>query len=145
MSGKLAVGRRKPWVMPARVIQDRRAFVYLLSPAVLTLIVITIFPLLYSLRTAFSYSVLYKPQAERFIGLANFRALVSSDYTQTAFSNTILYTGITVTIEMVLGFLLALLLSRAIYLPGVLRTLLMIPILLSPIVVGLSWRFMYNP
>src|SRR5262249_22498428 len=99
----------------------------------------------FSLRTAFSYAVLYKPLAEHFIGLDNFRTIVSSNYAQTAFINTALYTAVTVFVEMVLGFCLAILLSRPVYLPGILRTLLMVPILLSPIVVGLSWRFMYNP
>jgi multiple sugar transport system permease protein len=130
---------------PSLTLQDRRAFVYFVCPCLLVLLVITAFPLLFSLRTAFSYSVLYKPQAEHFVGLANFEAVLASNYAQTAFVNTMLYTGITVSVEMVLGFLLAVFLSRPVYMPGLLRTLLMIPILLSPIVVGLSWRFMYNP
>lgn len=132
-------------VVSERFIQDRRASLILLAPAVVVLVVITIFPLLYSLKTAFSYSVLYKPQSEHFVGLANFAALMSSDYSQTAFLNTIVFAGVTVAAELVLGFFLAIILSRPIYLPGILRTLLMVPILLSPIVVGLSWRFMYNP
>jgi multiple sugar transport system permease protein len=100
---------------------------------------------LYSLQKALSYFVLYKPQAERFIGLENFASLITSDYTQTAFFNTLAFTAVTVSAEMVLGFALALVLSRWIYGQGVLRTLLMVPVLLSPIIVGLSWRFMYNP
>ena len=130
---------------PARALEERRAFAWLVTPAVLLLAVITMFPLIYSLKTAFSYSVLYKPKATHFVGLENFTSLIGSEYTQVSFSNTLLYTAATVSVEMVLGFLLAILLSRAIYLSGLLRTLLMIPILLSPVVVGLSWRFMYNP
>jgi multiple sugar transport system permease protein len=125
--------------------EDRRAFASLVSPCVLVLLVVTVFPLFFSLRTAFSYSVLYKPQAEHFVGLANFEAVLASDYAQTAFTNTVLYTAITVSVEIILGFLLAVFLSRPVYMPSLLRTLLMIPILLSPMIVGLSWRFMYNP
>jgi multiple sugar transport system permease protein len=130
---------------PVRILRDQKAFVALIAPSVLVLLAVTAFPLLYSLRTAFSYSVLYKPQAEHFVGFANFSAIISSNYAQTAFINTILYTFITISVEIVLGLFFAILLSRPVYLPGILRTLLMIPILLSPIVVGLSWRFMYNP
>lgn len=117
----------------------------MLAPAVLVLLAITIFPLLYSLEKAFSYFVLFKPQAEHFIGISNFVQLLSSDYTLTSFEVTFAYTAITVSVEMALGFLLALLLSRPIFGGGVLRTLIMVPILISPVVVGLTWRFMYNP
>jgi len=128
-----------------RTHQDRRAFLVLLVPCILVLLIITAFPLVYSLRTAFSFSVLYRPQAERFIGFANFEAILSSGDAHVAFINSLLYTTITVGAELILGFLLAILLSQPTYAPGIFRTLLMIPILLSPIVVGLSWRFMYNP
>jgi multiple sugar transport system permease protein len=131
--------------IPVRILRDQKAFVALIAPSVLVLLAVTAFPLLYSLRTAFSYSVLYKPQADHFVGFANFSAVISSNYAQTAFINTILYTFITISVEIILGLFFAILLSRPVYLPGILRTLLMIPILLSPIVVGLSWRFMYNP
>jgi multiple sugar transport system permease protein len=129
----------------ARTRQDRRAFLVLLVPCILVLLIITAFPLVYSLRTAFSFSVLYRPQAEHFIGFANFAAILSSGDAHVAFINSLLYTIITVGAELILGFLLAILLNQPTYAPGIFRTLLMIPILLSPIVVGLSWRFMYNP
>ncbi len=126
-------------------LQNRRTFLLFVGPTVVVLVAIIIFPMVYSLATAFRFSVLYKPQASRFVGFSNFSSLLGSEYTQVAFLNTAIYTLITVTIEMVAGFFLALLLSRAIYGARYFRTALMVPILISPIIVGLSWRFMYNP
>lgn len=140
--------------MPARTLrakeptyqnEDRRAFILLLAPTVFVLVVITIFPLLYSLTKAFHFYVLYRPSAEHFVGLRNFRQLLADNTTVVAFRITLVYTVISVGVEVILGFALALLYSRDLYGTGPLRTLLMIPILMSPIVVGLSWRFMYNP
>jgi multiple sugar transport system permease protein len=125
--------------------EDRRAYFLLLAPTVLVLLLITVFPLFFSLAKAFSFYVLYKPSAEHFVGLSNFQQELADGTTVAAFQNTLRYTAISVGIEVVLGFALALLFNAHLYGVGPLRTLLMIPILLSPVVVGLSWRFMYNP
>jgi multiple sugar transport system permease protein len=125
--------------------EERHAFRLLIAPTVFVLLLVTIFPMLYSLTKAFSFFVLFKPQAEHFVGLDNFQQQLSDGTTITAFRVTIVYTVISVGVEMILGFLLALFFSRQLYWAGPLRTLLIVPILMSPVVVGLSWRFMYNP
>jgi len=125
--------------------EERRAFALLLLPAVAILLLITLYPFLFSLTKAFRYYVLFKPQTEHFVGFYNFHQQLTDPTTLTAFRTTGVYTVLSVGAEIVIGFLLALLLSSYMYGAGLLRTLIMIPILLSPVVVGLSWRFMYNP
>jgi len=125
--------------------EERRAFGLLLLPAIGILLIVTLYPFLFSLTKAFRYYILFKPQAEHFVGFYNFYLQLTDPTTLTAFRTTGVYTVISVSAEMFLGFLLALLLSSSLYGAGLLRTLIMIPVLLSPIVVGLSWRFMYNP
>ena len=125
--------------------EERRAFTRLLLPTLVILLVVTLYPFLFSLTKAFRYYVLFKPQAEHFVGFYNFRQQLTDPTTLTAFRTTGVYTVISVGVEMFLGFLLALLFSANLFGAGLLRTLIMIPVLLSPIVVGLSWRFMYNP
>jgi multiple sugar transport system permease protein len=130
---------------PRLWVEDRRAAIALAAPCILVLLIVTVFPLLYSLKTAFSYSVLYKPQAEHFVGFQNFEEVLSSNYAAVAFRNTLVYTIVTVVSEMVIGFFFGVFLTLPMYFSTGFRTLLMVPILLSPIIVGLSWRFMYNP
>jgi multiple sugar transport system permease protein len=125
--------------------EERRAFRLLLLPALAILLVVTLYPFLFSLTKAFRYYVLFKPQAEHFVGFYNFHQQLTDPTTLTAFRTTGVYTVLSVGIEMILGFLLALLFSANMCGAGLLRTLIVIPVLLSPIVVGLSWRFMYNP
>jgi multiple sugar transport system permease protein len=125
--------------------EERRAFTLLLLPTLAILVVVTLYPFLFSLTKAFRYYVLFKPQAEHFVGFYNFQQQLTDPTTLTAFRTTGVYTLISVGVEMCLGFVLALLFSSYLYGAGLLRTLIMIPVLLSPIVVGLSWRFMYNP
>jgi len=125
--------------------EERRAFTLLLLPALAILLIITLYPFLFSLTKAFRYYILFKPEAERFVGFYNFRQQLTDPTTLTAFRTTGVYTVLSVGAEMVLGFLLALLFTANLYGAGLLQTLIMIPVLLSPIVVGLSWRFMYNP
>jgi len=125
--------------------EERRAFTLLLLPALAILLVVTLYPFLFSLTKAFRYYVLFKPQAEHFVGFYNFHQQLTDPTTLTAFRTTGVYTVLSVGLEMILGFLLALLFISNLYGAGLLQTLIVIPVLLSPIVVGLSWRFMYNP
>ncbi len=114
-----------------------------LAPALVIIAVVLVYPLLYTFRLSFfSYSI---ARGLRFIGLGNYVNIVQDSTFYIALQNTLLYTVVVIVIEMVLGFILANILNKNFPGRGLIRGLLMIPMLASPIVSGIMWRFMYNP
>ena len=118
----------------------------LVLPTVLVLFVITIYPMLNSLWNSLHYFNLFKPDDQRFVGLGNYVDLLTNDATfWTVMQITFIYTIVVVTVQFIAGLGMALLLDRAMRGITLLRTLIIIPILISPVVVGLTWRYMYEP
>jgi multiple sugar transport system permease protein len=117
-----------------------------LLPTVLLLFVITIYPMLNSLWNSLHYFNLLAPDDKRFVGLGNYGDLLTKDPTLWGVMQiTFIYTIGVVAIQFVAGLGMALLLDRAMRGISLLRTLIIVPILISPVVVGLTWRYMYEP
>ena len=112
-------------------------------PTVLYLLVLTVYPLFYSLYLSFQN---YTPKTNtfRFVGLANYLELVSDPLFLASFRNTLLFTLAVTLAEVVLGLLIALFFERDFIGKAFLRTALLIPMLSTPMVVGLMWRFLLN-
>jgi len=116
-----------------------------MAPTVLFLALLTIFPTIYLIYSSFSKWELtdYVP---RFVGIENFSNLVFHDSMfWLSLRNTFLFTLISVCLELLLGLCIALLFNRPIKTGSLLRSLMILPMVLAPIVVGLLWRVMYNP
>lgn len=144
--------RRRPWLT------DRRMAWLFISPTVLILLAISIFPLLWSLGLSFTNyaatgnhdpvtgaSVPYKV-----VGLRNYQDLLTNndptyDSLWHQFTVTAIMVICSVAVEFLLGFGLAMLLVRKFPGRGVILTLMLTPMMLAPIVVGLFWRFMWDP
>lgn len=117
-----------------------------LSPTLLLLSFITVFPLIWSLYLSFTeYSVIRDAQAwttAPWIGLQNFQSLLQSELLWERFQITAAFVLPAVLLEFILGFGIALLLNREFKGRGIISTVILIPMMLSPVVVGLFWRFM---
>src|SRR4030042_3171740 len=112
---------------------------------VLILAAIVIFPLAYSLVSSLQDFHLLKIGQEQFVGLENYINLFSNRSFGMALRNTIVFVVIAVSIEVTLGFFLALLLhNKATYLRGFFRSTLLSPMFITPIAVGLIFRFLTN-
>jgi len=124
--------------------QRRRDVLLLLGPCVAYLIVFSIFPLVYSLGVSFTE---YDSRAADFswIGLGNYRELFGSEEFWEATKNTAIFTFGAVAIQVVLGTALALFFNQRLRGAGLVRGLLILPMLLTPVVVGLMWRALLNP
>ncbi len=114
-------------------------------PTVAFLIIFNVFPLLYSLYFSFTDFRASSNNAVNFIGFANYSAVLSDPVIWRTFSTTLWYVIVSVTGQFVVGFGLALLLNRTIPFKGFITTLLLLPMMLSPVVVGLFWRLIYDP
>lgn len=118
---------------------------FLIIPSIIILVVVTLFPFLYNIWISLHKFYLLFPKDIQFIGLANYlTALTQKEFWET-FLTTILFTGGGVAIEFFLGFLIALLLSWDFKGKNILRTLFLIPMIITPIAVGNMWKLMYSP
>jgi len=111
------------------------------APALLVLLALSIYPLLYSvtisLRTETSNGTVW--------GLHNFARLTSDSFFFTALLHTFIYASVALTCEFFLGLGLALLLNRQLRARGFLRAALLVPMMLPTVVVGVIWRLLLNP
>jgi multiple sugar transport system permease protein len=114
-------------------------------PTIVFLIVFNIFPLIYSLGYSFTDFRASTREPARFVGLQNYRDLLSDPFIWRNFTITAKYVLISVTGQVVVGFGIAMLLNRDIPYKGLLTTLLLLPMMLSMAVVGLFWKLLYDP
>ena len=114
-------------------------------PTIAFLIVFNIFPLIYSLGYSFTDFRASSNVPAAFVGLQNYRDLLADDHVWNNFSVTALYVLLSVGGQVLLGFGVALLLNRRIPFKGMFTTLLLVPMMMSPVVVGLFWQLLYSP
>ena len=114
-------------------------------PTIAFLIVFNIFPLIYSLGYSFTDFRASSNAPASFVGLQNYRDLLADDHVWNNFSVTARYVLLSVGGQVLLGFGVALLLNRRIPLKGLFTTLLLVPMMMSPVVVGLFWQLLYSP
>jgi len=116
----------------------------LFVPTMVVLIAMTIVPFIFSLVTSLTNYQATEPDKWKFIGLDNYvRAFKDSDII-TSFINTIVYVAGAVTLEFILGILIALLLNRKMLGISIIRMLLLLPMMATPVAVGLMWKWLLN-
>lgn len=119
--------------------------VLLLLPAVVVLAAVVLFPLLLSLYSSFTPFRLTKPATLFvFAGFRNYERILSDPVFWAAFLRTIVLLTIALNLEMLLGLGLALLVNKATMGQRALRTLMMFPMMFSPVLVGFQFKFMFN-
>ena len=114
-------------------------------PTIAFLIVFNIFPLIYSLGYSFTDFSASSNAPAAFVGLQNYRDLLNDDHVWNNFSVTARYVLVSVGGQVLLGFGAAMLLNRRIPFKGLFTTLLLVPMMMSPVVVGLFWQLLYSP
>lgn len=126
--------------------RDRQLKWYLVLPVFLLLLGVCIYPLVTSLRISFYQWNLAKPSVLRqFIGLANYATIFRDRLWLIALKNTLLFVVSAVGIELLLGLLFALLVSGEIKGKRTIRSTVLIPTMIAPVVVGLIWKMFLNP
>ena len=122
-----------------------KTHVLLLLPAVIILTAVVAIPLILSLYSSFTPFRLTRPETLYiFIGLRNYVNALSDTGFWWAFGRTVLLLTLALNLEMLLGLGLALMVEKATRGQRVLRTLLMFPMMFSPILVGFQFKFMFN-
>jgi sorbitol/mannitol transport system permease protein len=134
--------RRRRRMSPRRVRWSRRAP---LLPALIFAIVVTQVPFLVTLYlSTLSWNAL-RPGSRSFTGLSNYATVLSDRRLRAALLNTVVLTASAVTVSVVLALGLAMLLDRRFAGRGVVRTLLITPLLVMPMAAALLWKHaIYN-
>lgn len=118
---------------------------WFIIPTIAFLIVFNVFPLIYSLGYSFTDFAANRNRPWSFVGLKNYRDLLSDELIWSNFIITAKYVIVSVAGQMIVGFGLALLLNRKFPLKGFVTTLLLLPMMMSAAVVGLFWQLLYSP
>ena len=125
------------------VLADRQSKYLMIGPAVLILLLIGIFPIVYTLVASFQHITMMEEDTS-FSGLLNYARLFQDARLWAALGHTLIFTAIALPLELVLGMAMALLfLDR---MPGrqVFIALLVLPTVISPIVAGAAWRLLFD-
>src|SRR5690606_25819459 len=123
---------------------ERRLAWLLCAPAVIVMVAVTAWPIIYSVWLSLQRYDLRFPDDTEFVGLDNYVAVLSSGYWWTAFGVTLGLTIVSVIIELVLGMTLALVMHRALVGRGLVRTVSLIPYGIVTVVAAFSWYFAWD-
>lgn len=128
----------------SRKSQERRAAAVLVMPALILLLALNIFPILFALYISLRHWSLSNPNPPRFAGLSNYEWLWEDDRFLNSLAVSTTFILLAVLIELVLGFALAFLFNKKLKGLETLRTLALLPVMAMPLVVGLIWFYMLN-
>lgn len=135
---------KAPLARMRQVRSERRLATLLLLPSVGFLLLMTIFPTIYSLWMSLQQYNLSRPDLAHFVGLRNYGQLLTDDLFWKAVRVTFVFSFSVLILQFVLGFFIANLFDRERKGMNFLRTLFIIPVFASPVALGLTWRYMYQ-
>jgi len=138
-------GRRRRPRLSEGARAERRLGWLLCAPAVIVMIAVAAFPIFYAIWLSLQRYDLRFPQQAKFIGLTNYGAVLSSPYWWHALIVTLIITVVSVTIEFVLGMLLAILMYRTLFFRGTVRTIVLIPYGIVTVAAAYGWQYAWTP
>ncbi|HZH73055.1 MAG TPA: sugar ABC transporter permease, partial [Mariniphaga sp.] len=121
-----------------------RIMAFMLGPAVIFVFVVSIIPLLYTFYLSFQNYILTNPSGSYFNGLKNYIKLFTNPVIRQSISKTLIFTFSSVALSMFVGLGLALVVNNIKKGKTFFRIALFIPMMLSPVVIGVVWRFLFN-
>lgn len=128
-------------ISPWRRGETRSAYLFL-TPWIVGFLVLTAGPMLASLALSFTdYDILTAPE---FVGLANYRELVSDPDVYRSLGNTVFYTVLHVPLSMAISLALAMLLSRLSRGSAFFRTVIYLPVMTPPVAIGALFLLLLN-
>jgi multiple sugar transport system permease protein len=128
-----------------RTRSERRLAYLLCAPAVIAMLLVTAYPILYAFVLSLQEVDLRFPDEGGFVGLDNYATVLGSDLWWQGLFNTLFITVVSVAIELVLGMILALVMFRAIFGRGLVRTSVLIPYGIITVVAAFAWFYAFDP
>jgi multiple sugar transport system permease protein len=132
-------------VLVQKYTRERLISVLFLAPSVLFLLLTSVYPLLNSLWLSLhSWNMMIPFSKPVWIGLQNYARLPSDPAFVNSVKITLTYVVAAVIIEFVLGMGLALLATSGVHAMGPIRTVLLFPLMMTPVVAGILWRTLFH-
>ncbi len=131
-------------VVGGRQLSEAAFGLLLASPLLVVLLGIVGYPLAYAFAASFQHFRITDPGNIYFVGFENYLYALTDPQFWVSLRNTLLYAGIAVPVELCLGLLIAMALNKMPRGARAVRTLLIMPMMLAPVVMGLMWKFMFN-
>jgi multiple sugar transport system permease protein len=131
-------------VLSDRARAETRLGQKLVAPAIVLMLVVTAFPMLRAIYlSTFDYA-LTAPDDREFVGLSNYLTALGDPLFWQTTGVTVLYMVVTVAVELVIGFIFAMVMHRVIFARGVIRTSILIPYGIITVVSGFAWQFAFS-
>ncbi len=117
----------------------------LLLPAIIVIAAVVLIPLIFSLYSSFTPYKLTRPSTLwKWVGFFNYEKILTDAKFWAAFGRTVLFLTIVLNLELLLGLGIALMMNKVTWGQRTLRTILMFPMMFSPILVGFQFKFIFN-
>ena len=146
LADRLARATPAPLAQRMRGLSDRSIAWIFIGPTMLLLLAINIFPLIWTVKLSFTNFRANRPNASVVdVGIDNYVSVLNDPDVWAAMQTTAHFVFWTILLQTLIGFALAYLIDRKFRGHGFWTTLILIPMMLSPAVVGNFWAFLYQP
>jgi multiple sugar transport system permease protein len=123
---------------------ERRLAFYLVAPAAIVMIAVTAYPIIDTIILSLQRASLDRPGQNKFIGLDNYGYVFKAHLFWMDLIHTAVITVVSVSIELVLGMLLALAMHRVIFWRGALRSIALVPYAIVAVVAAYAWQYSWS-
>lgn len=117
----------------------------LCAPAILILILVTAYPILYAIWLSFFQYDLRFPDQRIFVGLDNYLSILTAEVWWQALGNTLFLTASSVTLELILAFPLALAMYHTVLWRHAVRAATLLPYAITTVIAAFAWKFAFDP
>lgn len=146
IADKMARATPGPLVSRMLTLSDRAIAWLFILPTIVLLLAINIFPLVWTIYLSFTnYRANQPGRVVRWVGTRNYERLLGSEDVWEYLQATAYFVGWTMALQILIGFGLALLINRNFKGASFWTTVILIPMMLSPAVVGVFWTYLYQP
>lgn len=127
-----------------RAVAENRLGRRLVAPAVLVMLVVTAWPMIQALYLSLFRYRLTTPEDKAFVGLSNYGTILSDPLFWKDTLNTVLIMVVSVVVELVIGFVFAMVMHRVLFARGIMRTAILIPYGIITVVSAFAWQFAFS-
>ncbi|AZQ66724.1 sugar ABC transporter permease [Silicimonas algicola] len=143
---KIARATPAPMARRIRGLSDRTIAWIFVAPSIFLLLAVNIFPLIWTIRLSFTDYRVNRPNREaEWVGLENYQRILSDSGIWSTMQATAHFLIWTIVLQVLIGFALAYLINMKFRGNDLWTTIIVLPMMLSPAVVGNFWTFLYQP
>ena len=117
----------------------------LVTPSLIFIIIMIIVPLGYNFALSFTDWQMSLVKAPKFLGLANYPNILKDERFLNSVWRTVVFSGIAILIETILGVALAVLINRKFYGRRLVQALMLLPVVATPVAMGMVWQLILEP